>query len=108
MQEDVAPIRKKRPYKRRNKQAQQQHSNTTTAAAAAIATAASFGEVDILHHDMESSDEDLLSPVRTVLMIFNESLFFHIAKGKHCSKMFRNLYLNTKYDRVYVNLKQIT
>ena len=61
LQEEVAPVRKKRQYKRRQKQTQQAHH--PHAAAAAIATAASFGDVDILHHDMDSSEEDIMSPV---------------------------------------------
>lgn len=60
--EEVPPIRKKRPYRRRNKQPQQQHPNTVASTAAVAATAASFADVDVLHHEMESSDDDLLSP----------------------------------------------
>ncbi|XP_070183396.1 enhancer of polycomb homolog 1-like [Littorina saxatilis] len=58
--DEVAPVRKKRQYKRRQKQSQQ--SNHPHATAAAIATAASFGDVDILHHDLDSSEEDIMSP----------------------------------------------
>jgi hypothetical protein len=55
-QEEVAPIRKKRQYKRRQKQTQPSH-----ATAAAIAAAASFGDVDIMP-DIDSSEDDMLSP----------------------------------------------
>ncbi|XP_076455967.1 enhancer of polycomb homolog 1-like isoform X2 [Babylonia areolata] len=58
--EEVPPVRKKRPYRRRQKQPQQpRHPHTI---AAAMATAASFGDVDILHHDLDSSEEDMMSP----------------------------------------------
>lgn len=61
----MAPVRKKRQYKRRQKQTQQAHHPHATAAA--IATAASFGDVDILHHDMDTSEEDMMSPVSASL-----------------------------------------
>lgn len=57
--DEVAPVRKKRQYKRRQKQPQQPHH--THAAAAAIATAASFGDLDVIP-DLDSSDDDMLSP----------------------------------------------
>ena len=55
-------MRKKRPYRRRQKPPQPTH-HPHAAAAAAMATAASFGDVDILHHDLDSSEEDFMSPV---------------------------------------------
>ncbi|XP_076437258.1 enhancer of polycomb homolog 1-like [Babylonia areolata] len=59
--EEVAPVRKKRQYRRRQKQGQQPvHPH---AAAAAMATSATFsGEVDILRHALDSSEDDFLSP----------------------------------------------
>ena len=61
----MAPVRKKRQYKRRQKQTQQVHHTHPSAAPSAIH--ASFGDVDGLHHDMDSSEEDIMSPVSAVI-----------------------------------------
>ncbi|KAL8608996.1 hypothetical protein ACOMHN_059927 [Nucella lapillus] len=58
--EEVAPVRKKRQYRRRQKQPQQPR--TPHSMAAALATAASFADLGMLHPDLDSSEEDLMSP----------------------------------------------
>ena len=85
LQDEAAPVRKKRQYKRRQKNVPPA-SHHPHAAAAAMATAASFADIDILHHDMESSEDDLLSPVSISLSLslrlscVNELPFFVLFK----------------------------